>query len=319
MNSAATSPAQVLLARTPPTPSTAAATSLSTSSRYRHAGSAQDDASSSHVTSSNRRTAQLNSPLHRRAPSALSAPLIIHPSFSPHARNPGTVKIVVEDVTYYVHRDVLMFGSSFFEALLSGSWAETSSEAGTSLVGGNQPLGMAERRWSNRNRPPYPMDDATQELAPPSATSTDVMQDTPALTPSGEDTLTDAQRTPLPDGTRLLRMAEGRVDTIQPHDFEETATIGTSFIEDMQELGVETHAYSEDQPHPEMVGEKTVYDDYRKKVEARVVLKEEKVGRGTWVTGLRFPIHVRSVFCMHTRQASAFQDLLFFIYPHLEW
>ncbi|KAJ6586841.1 hypothetical protein DFH09DRAFT_909712 [Mycena vulgaris] len=38
---------------------------------------------------------------------------------------PGTVKIVVESTTFWAHKEVLFFASPFFEAALSGNWAET--------------------------------------------------------------------------------------------------------------------------------------------------------------------------------------------------
>ncbi|KIY74284.1 hypothetical protein CYLTODRAFT_439214 [Cylindrobasidium torrendii FP15055 ss-10] len=38
---------------------------------------------------------------------------------------PGTVKIVVETTTFWAHKEVLYFASPFFEAALSGDWAET--------------------------------------------------------------------------------------------------------------------------------------------------------------------------------------------------
>ncbi|KAF7315357.1 BTB domain-containing protein [Mycena indigotica] len=38
---------------------------------------------------------------------------------------PGTVKIVVQNTTFWTHKEVLYFASPFFEAALSGNWAET--------------------------------------------------------------------------------------------------------------------------------------------------------------------------------------------------
>ncbi|KAH8926961.1 hypothetical protein BT69DRAFT_1347645 [Atractiella rhizophila] len=66
--------------------------------------------------------------LFQSSPSRLSAqqPLQIHSTFSPHATNRGKVVIKVEDAKFYCHKDVLVFGSSFFEALLlGGPWRET--------------------------------------------------------------------------------------------------------------------------------------------------------------------------------------------------
>ncbi|EEB95784.1 hypothetical protein MPER_05193, partial [Moniliophthora perniciosa FA553] len=49
----------------------------------------------------------------------------IDETFTKHAPFPGTVKIVVETTTFWAHKEVLFFASPFFEAALSGNWAET--------------------------------------------------------------------------------------------------------------------------------------------------------------------------------------------------
>ncbi|TFK44646.1 hypothetical protein BDQ12DRAFT_673323 [Crucibulum laeve] len=46
-------------------------------------------------------------------------------TFTKHSRFPGTVKIVVGSTTFWAHQEVLFFASPFFEAALSGNWAET--------------------------------------------------------------------------------------------------------------------------------------------------------------------------------------------------
>ncbi|KAF7321279.1 hypothetical protein MKEN_00647800 [Mycena kentingensis (nom. inval.)] len=43
---------------------------------------------------------------------------------------PGTVKIVVQNTTFWAHKEVLFFSSPFFEAALSGNWAETNAASG---------------------------------------------------------------------------------------------------------------------------------------------------------------------------------------------
>lgn len=43
-------------------------------------------------------------------------------------RFPGTVKIVVQSTTFWAHKEVLFFASPFFEAALSGNWAETTGD-----------------------------------------------------------------------------------------------------------------------------------------------------------------------------------------------
>ncbi|THU95344.1 hypothetical protein K435DRAFT_755796 [Dendrothele bispora CBS 962.96] len=58
----------------------------------------------------------------------------IDETFTKHARFPGTVKIVVESTTFWAHKEVLFFASPFFEAALSGNWAETGRPPSMSSV-----------------------------------------------------------------------------------------------------------------------------------------------------------------------------------------
>ncbi|KAF8824963.1 hypothetical protein F5879DRAFT_810800 [Lentinula edodes] len=52
----------------------------------------------------------------------------IHETFTKNAKFPGTVKIIVENTTFWTHKEVLVFASPFFEAALSGNWSETETE-----------------------------------------------------------------------------------------------------------------------------------------------------------------------------------------------
>ncbi|EPT04537.1 hypothetical protein FOMPIDRAFT_1156767 [Fomitopsis schrenkii] len=52
-------------------------------------------------------------------------PIEIDETFTENSRFPGTVKIIVESTTFWAHKEVLYFASSFFQAALSGAWAET--------------------------------------------------------------------------------------------------------------------------------------------------------------------------------------------------
>ncbi|CCO29452.1 hypothetical protein BN14_03465 [Rhizoctonia solani AG-1 IB] len=54
-------------------------------------------------------------------------PIEVDITFRRDASYVGTVKIIVEATTFWAHKDILMFASPFFEAVLSGNWAETSA------------------------------------------------------------------------------------------------------------------------------------------------------------------------------------------------
>ncbi|KAI0072663.1 hypothetical protein K474DRAFT_1667561 [Panus rudis PR-1116 ss-1] len=58
-------------------------------------------------------------------------PIDVDITFTKNCKFPGTVKIVVESTTFWAHKEVLYFASPFFQAALSGNWAE-SSAAGAS-------------------------------------------------------------------------------------------------------------------------------------------------------------------------------------------
>ncbi|KAI8972252.1 hypothetical protein BD414DRAFT_426253 [Trametes punicea] len=57
-------------------------------------------------------------------------PIEIDETFTRSYKFPGTVKIVVESTTFWAHKEVLYFASAFFQAALSGGWAETERETG---------------------------------------------------------------------------------------------------------------------------------------------------------------------------------------------
>ncbi|KAH9847163.1 hypothetical protein C2E23DRAFT_849784 [Lenzites betulinus] len=52
-------------------------------------------------------------------------PIEIEETFTRAYKFPGNVKIVVESTTFWAHKEVLYFASAFFQAALSGGWAET--------------------------------------------------------------------------------------------------------------------------------------------------------------------------------------------------
>jgi hypothetical protein len=62
---------------------------------------------------------------------------------------PGTVKIRVEETTFWCHREVLLLASPFFEAVILGEWAETS------------------RRGKRESRGPVDTDVVTEAALPP--------------------------------------------------------------------------------------------------------------------------------------------------------
>ncbi|KAK4685423.1 hypothetical protein P7C73_g4727, partial [Tremellales sp. Uapishka_1] len=60
--------------------------------------------------------------------------IVIDPTFWKDAVLPGRVKVIVGKYTFWCHKEVLWFASPFFQAILQGSWAETSIANATPSV-----------------------------------------------------------------------------------------------------------------------------------------------------------------------------------------
>jgi len=114
----------------------------------------------------------------------IEEPIVLHETFTKHARFPGTVKIVVESTTFWfatifiassplttpfrAHKEVLYFASPFFEAALSGHWSETGRPLSMSsvitisqppVVPGDKPDLETEMTFA-------PMDPSTNQVEP---------------------------------------------------------------------------------------------------------------------------------------------------------
>ncbi|KAI0085061.1 hypothetical protein BDY19DRAFT_967807 [Irpex rosettiformis] len=73
-------------------------------------------------------------------------PIELDETFTRTGKLPGNVKIVVQGTTFWAHKEVLYFASPFFEAALSGNWAETSGgrpQSVSSIITISQPPHVA--------------------------------------------------------------------------------------------------------------------------------------------------------------------------------
>ncbi|KAJ7188363.1 hypothetical protein C8R46DRAFT_1183865 [Mycena filopes] len=105
-------------------------------------------------------------------------------TFSKNSPFPGTVKIVVESTTFWAHKEVLFFASPFFEAALSGNWAET-----------GRPLSMSS--IITISQPPSNPGDRSNHEAPTEMTFAPM--DDPESSPDDTDSLRDAAESPTDD------------------------------------------------------------------------------------------------------------------------
>ncbi|KAI0663622.1 hypothetical protein C8Q70DRAFT_951455 [Cubamyces menziesii] len=84
-------------------------------------------------------------------------PIEIDETFTRSYKFPGNVKIVVESTTFWAHKEVLYFASAFFQAALSGGWAETERETGrpqsvSSVITISQPPSVPGSSSANQRR-----------------------------------------------------------------------------------------------------------------------------------------------------------------------
>lgn len=113
-------------------------------------------------------------------------PIEVDPTFRKGAEWPGTVKIVVEATTFWAHKEVLVFASPFFEAVLRGCWAESGRPASlSSIITISQPPVVPPGPQTPSTRP-LSSSDIIQEESRPS-TSSEHDSANSAIT-AGEDT-----------------------------------------------------------------------------------------------------------------------------------
>lgn len=126
-----------------------------------------------------------HTPLPATSPPVAARPFVsVLPVFSKFAPLRGTVRIRVDNATFYTHREVLALASPFFEGLLNGGWRET--EPVSSSSSSKRPKADGERRGETSERDSFA-----------ASASTDRDDDAEPLPFPGEDG--DGVRTPVLD------------------------------------------------------------------------------------------------------------------------
>ncbi|EJT48245.1 hypothetical protein A1Q1_02811 [Trichosporon asahii var. asahii CBS 2479] len=124
----AANPSHLLISRNPRSPAHPQLASTLTTSPYLFPFPT-DDSTLPHVSGGER-----NAPRHTRSQSTPAfdldleddtEPLEIHPTFRRDAEFPGRVLVIVGGYEFWCHKEVLWFASPFFNALLKGPWTET--------------------------------------------------------------------------------------------------------------------------------------------------------------------------------------------------
>ncbi|KAG5342923.1 hypothetical protein E4T56_gene16203 [Termitomyces sp. T112] len=202
----------------------------------------------------------------------------IDEAFTKNSRFPGTVKIVVENTTFWAHKEVLFFASPFFEAALSGNWLET---------GPGRPPSMSS--VITISQPPSVLGDRTKSMTDASTEMT--------FAPIGPDIesleldVIAEQTSPVRDGEdgNFQNADSSESDVVAPL-LDQVARARDNSLAKLQGLdekreGSRQRKGSLEPSHPRRPPLVPVPD-------AVIVLKEER--------------------------ASTFHDFLKFVYPHLE-
>ncbi|KAH7911028.1 hypothetical protein BJ138DRAFT_1172792, partial [Hygrophoropsis aurantiaca] len=206
----------------------------------------------------------------------------IDETFTKNSKFPGTVKIVVENTTFWAHKEVLFFASPFFEAALSGSWLETGRpQSLSSVITISQP-------------PSIPGEKGINEAPTPMAFTPEEVEDSPVEV----------------DITRQSSDASGTSESEDsdldgPHDDHEKTHARNNSLAKLQgesnskrdsSIGkVKSKSTSEDRLPAKRTSHSAKAAAKRRQTaghDAVIVLKEER--------------------------ASTFHDFLKFVYPHLE-
>ncbi|KZT10746.1 uncharacterized protein LAESUDRAFT_672210 [Laetiporus sulphureus 93-53] len=177
-------------------------------------------------------------------------PIEIDETFTEHSRFPGTVKIIVEATTFWAHKEVLYFASSFFQAALSGQWAETGRpQSITSVVTISQPPSVPGSR--------HKLDDSPElTFAPvdPNAEPEDL--DLGADSASEKDV--DAQPSPV-DKTKARESSLNKLESAGTSSFATAMSGEKSKPSTSEPSGLKAKRYAKG-----------------KRPEAIIILKEEK-------------------------------------------
>ncbi|KAG0152213.1 hypothetical protein CROQUDRAFT_56214 [Cronartium quercuum f. sp. fusiforme G11] len=314
-------PSTLLLARTPPV--------ASTSTYSTHIPSARpSDHFQTHLISN---TSPISSPPNhqtKRSSNETTSLPNLHPTFKSDGTSQwpiGTVEIIVEYTTFLVHKEVIIFASPFFESVLSGEWAETSncgskkdkdkqkieskqinSNQTNSIMNNNNNLNLSE--LSNNieqidveiNRDEYL--DESRTIGPHNNNNNNNNNNSIQLSRSESFTS---------NSSLICRDSSNLISNHNHHHFELSKPL--NFDQILSTTSTPTSSKTSSEFEEEEINEEELYkietfphcnnqnnNDHdnndtknrNKKIEARIILKEEK--------------------------AAAFQDLLMFVYPHLE-
>ncbi|PLW22235.1 hypothetical protein PCASD_17242 [Puccinia coronata f. sp. avenae] len=219
--------------------------------------------------------------------------LQLHPCFSHQnpGRCPGTVEIIVGRTTFLVHKQIMIHASPFFESILTGDWAETRVELNSPNEREEEELAAAHldqvsdynslTSLSQRSTIPSQLN-TRRVISHHRQTTTNDEFDSEFPIPSSDPPL---PTTPLPDSNlqhdELLDLSLPRIPTAQ--------SLPSTPLRQKPPSSSSRPPLND--PPPPLL-RTLVNHSHSPRIEARIYLKEER--------------------------STSFQDLLMFVYPHLE-
>ncbi|KAH9819150.1 hypothetical protein DFH28DRAFT_957791 [Melampsora americana] len=300
-------PSSLLLARTPPVASTSTYSTHIPSARPSDHIFPQDSSSTTtplHSPTSvnppgNSKCSKLNSTSDDSLPN-------LHPTFRSDNSGPcsGTVQIIVESTTFLVHKEIMVFASPFFETIIGGEWAETCD-----LKSSQDHLQPSDLTVQHSSIDPY---ESTASIAigqpyeyPSHPHNTHILPATPSTVHGSSGSVLPDQSTSQ-DFTPLSDHIDGSPANLDPTDGNPNrspspfpsylagafATTEKVPIPKTNRFNGPSHASKSHFIKPPPPITQTNKSIKSNQIEARIFLREEK--------------------------AAPFQDLLMFVYPHLE-
>ncbi|KAK1232635.1 hypothetical protein PQX77_004197 [Marasmius sp. AFHP31] len=212
----------------------------------------------------------------------------IDETFTKHAPFPGTVKIVVESTTFWAHKEVLFFASPFFEAALSGNWAETGRPPSmSSVITISQPPTVPNSSNRTHEIPPEmtlaPMEenDDLEVVSDGEVTRTDLPAESGTVVSDSEGSISD-------DEEAKLRARDHSLQKLQSVNGRSSLTLSPS----EPDAAMSIRSQSTRPPSVKRPVRAAIKRLHNNGPDAVIVLKEERAG--------------------------TFHDFLKFVYPHLE-
>ncbi|KZO95562.1 hypothetical protein CALVIDRAFT_482720 [Calocera viscosa TUFC12733] len=198
---------------------------------------------------------------------------------------PGTVRINVENTTFWAHKDVLIFASPFFAAALSGNWAETGRPASLS----------SSVITVTRSSTPPPL---------PSPSHLPV----PSSDPASPDITSSPEEAPSPC-IQCSECASPLPDSISPSSSSSSSDEDDPSVHRAASL----RALSSGPPRRSSTAE-----EGKRCSKGRRNVRVSWDGRAGRRSRGRVSGTAEAVIDLKEERASAFHDFLKFVYPHLE-